>query len=209
METTANRIIWIFRNNKQEGPFHIEEIKKMIADRVLNKETLVWKEGMKSWVSLNTLLPNIPPPIPPQISAPSVFMSQPMLLTQKINSTGIGRLAFFLLNLIPLFTIGIAIVISATGDILLSIIFNLFSIITTIVLNIITGVLRLKNIGNNPILCLLTCVPIVNGFFAIYLLIAPPGYAYTKKLDTPGKIIVWSGLGFFGIMIFAIIIGSI
>lgn len=48
---------------------------------------------------------------------------------------------------------------------------------------------RLLNIGKKPYLALLSLIPIVNIYIGFLCLIAPPGYAKTKKLDTPGKII--------------------
>jgi hypothetical protein len=54
------------KNNQQEGPFTFEEIKT----KEIHKTTLVWKEGMKEWVSadnleeLKELFFKLPPPLP-------------------------------------------------------------------------------------------------------------------------------------------------
>jgi hypothetical protein len=54
------------KNNQQEGPFTFEEIKT----KEIQKTTLVWKEGMKEWVSadkieeLKELFFKFPPPLP-------------------------------------------------------------------------------------------------------------------------------------------------
>ena len=58
-------------NEKQAGPVTIEQLKALFANRTVNKETLVWKQGMDNWKSLKEveelktfLGGNTPPPIP-------------------------------------------------------------------------------------------------------------------------------------------------
>ncbi len=59
----------------------------------------------------------------------------------------------------------------------------------TIILSLFLVGYRLLNIGKKPYLALLSLIPIVNIYIGFLCLIAPPGYAKTKKLDTSGKII--------------------
>ena len=53
-----------------KGPYTLEQIKRMIKNHTITKETLAWREGMASWnkmeeiAELNRLFGLVPPPIP-------------------------------------------------------------------------------------------------------------------------------------------------
>jgi uncharacterized membrane protein YhaH (DUF805 family) len=66
-----------------------------------------------------------------------------------------------------------------------------FFLVVTIVVNVIVVAQRLKNIGRNPWLCLLSAIPIVSLFICIPCLYAPPDYANTKQLDHAGRVVIW------------------
>ncbi len=58
-------------NGLQAGPVTIEQLKALFANRTVNKDTLVWKQGMVNWASLKDveelkafLGGNTPPPLP-------------------------------------------------------------------------------------------------------------------------------------------------
>jgi len=58
---------------KQMGPVTFEQLKSLFANRTVNKESLVWKQGMANWTALKDveelkafLGGNTPPPLPPQ-----------------------------------------------------------------------------------------------------------------------------------------------
>ena len=58
-------------NGAQAGPVGMEQLRVLFANRTINKDTLVWKQGMANWSALNTveeLKPflggNTPPPLP-------------------------------------------------------------------------------------------------------------------------------------------------
>lgn len=59
-------------NGAQAGPYDMNTIKQMISSNQLNKETLVWREGMAGWVAagevneLTGAFGSVPPPLPPQ-----------------------------------------------------------------------------------------------------------------------------------------------
>ena len=65
---------------KQEGPFGLRVMKRKL--RLMSKDTLVWKQGMATWVKaidipeLRAVFPIVPPPIPTIIS-PSQYNSKP------------------------------------------------------------------------------------------------------------------------------------
>ena len=59
-------------NGQQAGPVTIEKLGVLFANRTVNKDTLVWKQGMASWTALKDveelkafLGGNTPPPLPP------------------------------------------------------------------------------------------------------------------------------------------------
>jgi membrane protease subunit (stomatin/prohibitin family) len=64
--------IFIAVNNQQVGPLPVAELPARIASGELTRETLVWREGMPSWVPASTvpevaqLFGAVPPPLPPQ-----------------------------------------------------------------------------------------------------------------------------------------------
>ena len=60
-------------NGQQAGPVTLEQLKTLFANRTVNKNTLVWKQGMANWSplkeveELKTFLGgSTPPPLPPQ-----------------------------------------------------------------------------------------------------------------------------------------------
>jgi len=60
-------------NGQQSGPVNFEQLKALFANRTVNKETLIWKQGMTNWAALKEieelkafLGSNTPPPLPPQ-----------------------------------------------------------------------------------------------------------------------------------------------
>lgn len=61
---------FVLINNQQNGPLGLEDVKQLIADVRINRQTMVWKEGLADW----TLITNLPelsilftqtPPTPP------------------------------------------------------------------------------------------------------------------------------------------------
>jgi membrane protease subunit (stomatin/prohibitin family) len=66
-----NTQYYVLINNQQNGPISIETIKLLINQGQINKETLVWKDGMAEWgniteeIDLKPLFIVVPPP-PPQ-----------------------------------------------------------------------------------------------------------------------------------------------
>ena len=62
---------FVLINNQQNGPHSIDSIKLLIGQGQVNKETLVWKEGMAEWGNimeqndLKSLFGAVPPPPPP------------------------------------------------------------------------------------------------------------------------------------------------
>lgn len=60
-------------NGAQQGPVSFDQLKALFANRTINKDSLVWKQGMGNWTALNEveelksfLGGNTPPPLPQQ-----------------------------------------------------------------------------------------------------------------------------------------------
>ena len=58
-------------NGQQAGPANLEQLKALFANRTINKDTLIWKQGMSGWTALNQveelkafLGGSLPPPLP-------------------------------------------------------------------------------------------------------------------------------------------------
>ena len=58
-------------NGQQAGPATLEQLKALFANRTINKDTLIWKQGMSGWTALNEveelkafLGGSLPPPLP-------------------------------------------------------------------------------------------------------------------------------------------------
>jgi hypothetical protein len=58
-------------NGQQAGPYDMNELKQMVMQNQLTKETLVWRQGMAGWEAagnVGELIPvfgAVPPPMPP------------------------------------------------------------------------------------------------------------------------------------------------
>jgi membrane protease subunit (stomatin/prohibitin family) len=58
-------------NGQQAGPATLEQLKALFANRTVNKDTLIWKQGMSGWTAFNQveelkafLGGSVPPPLP-------------------------------------------------------------------------------------------------------------------------------------------------
>lgn len=56
--TVDNRQYYIVVDNSQAGPFTEEELIKLIQNKLICKETLVWKKGMAAWTKAS-LVPDV------------------------------------------------------------------------------------------------------------------------------------------------------
>lgn len=62
---------YIAINGQQQGPFGMEQLRSMVSQGQVNRETLLWKQGMPAWVKagevaeVSSLFGTVPPPLPP------------------------------------------------------------------------------------------------------------------------------------------------
>jgi len=67
----ADKTFHVDVGGKAQGPFGNEQLKEMVADGRLRRETLVWSQGMDDWrpagqvSELAAHLAAVPPPLPP------------------------------------------------------------------------------------------------------------------------------------------------
>ena len=59
--------IYVAKNGNQLGPFSIDQIRSMLASRIVQLSDLAWTDGLPDWQPLSTILPS--PEMPPPISA--------------------------------------------------------------------------------------------------------------------------------------------
>lgn len=68
---SAATAFWVAQNGQQTGPFDLATLGRMVANRTLAADTLVWKAGMPAWqqaamvAEIESLLRQVPPPLPP------------------------------------------------------------------------------------------------------------------------------------------------
>ena len=61
---------FVVLNGQQAGPFDLETLKQMAQQNQINREVLVWRDGMANWTpanqvnELNSVFGSVPPPIP-------------------------------------------------------------------------------------------------------------------------------------------------
>jgi len=79
MDSSKENKMWYYqRDNRQNGPIELVEVKRLITEGQINHETMVWQEGMTDWkpagqTELLGSLPEVasPPAAPPPIEEKS------------------------------------------------------------------------------------------------------------------------------------------
>ncbi|MEI6415365.1 MAG: GYF domain-containing protein, partial [Pseudomonadota bacterium] len=99
----------IGKNGKQTGPFDEETIRQQIATGVLNTSDLCWREGMKDWQAIGTVLGYTqqagtpPPPLARLIettpSSPHQLTTFPVALAILLHYATFGIFTLVWLNL--------------------------------------------------------------------------------------------------------------
>jgi len=69
---------YLARNGQQQGPYSIEDLQRMVASGSASAADLVWKEGMPSWVPLQSVIPSaVPQGFPPPLPTAAAYGYQP------------------------------------------------------------------------------------------------------------------------------------
>jgi uncharacterized membrane protein YhaH (DUF805 family) len=172
--------IYISRHGQQEGPYSLQQIETMLAEGSIARYSLGRTEGLHEWVPLSKILG--PAPTRTTSTVPRRTHSDQALL---IEYGGIGRLTYVGLWVVFMFCTTFIRTLESTDQtprIVLFLILTLAWMIPT--------VLRLRNVGKSGWWALLSFIPIANLYIGFLCLLAPEGYAHTKKLDRPAILIL-------------------
>ena len=66
------QLFYAVLDDKQSGPYSETEISRLVNEKTISKDTLMWKPGMPNWApaeeipEILKLVVLIPPPLPPQ-----------------------------------------------------------------------------------------------------------------------------------------------
>jgi len=193
---------YVAPNGQQEGPYDQSHLETMMKAGRLQASDLCWQEGMANWQPVSEVLPSLstqnfssPPAILNPYEAPKTPWGThaPEIPVPRVYG-GIGRLAFLGGSILINFLIGMMFAFTKDEGL------QLIALIPFLIVGLLLVAYRMKNIGVSRWYLLLFLVPVINGFFtlaiSIYTLLAPEGYAQTRKLDKPVKIILWILLGF-------------
>jgi len=72
----SSAAFFVALNGQQSGPFSLEQLAHLCAQRSLTRESLVWKQGMAQWTPAGSvpeiahLFAEVPPPLPPGVPPP-------------------------------------------------------------------------------------------------------------------------------------------
>ena len=189
-------------NGQQEGPHDLSHLEAMMKAGRLQASDLCWQEGMANWQPVSEVLPSLstqnfssPPPILNPYEAPKTPWGNhvPEIPVPRVYG-GIGRLVFIGASILVNIFTATAATLAKNED------FQMLMLPLGLIIGLVLIAYRMKNIGISCWYLLLLVVPVINGLFAlsllIYTLLAPEGYAQTRKLDKPVKIILWILLGF-------------
>lgn len=181
---------YVAPNDQQQGPYSMAQLQAMLDAGILQPADLCWREGMADWQSIGTALPGLLTFSAHGSSVPMRLTPDYVQLQAPREYAGIGRLSFALMwvglslatkLLIHRFEDDKTLVQSIAG--------------ISILLTVIIILQRLGNTGQRLWILLLIFVPVLNAILLIalpfYLLLAPEGYAQTKKLDSGAIKTLW------------------
>lgn len=138
----------------------------MLTDGIIDLNTLAWEKGMKNWIPLSSFKKDSAT-LSSKIQTPLV--QSPVIPHQNPTLPRIGRLAFFVYNLVLALS-WLAFVVLDTDEPGLATATFCF----LFMFNIVMVTLRLQNMGKNPLWCLLLFVPLANIYVLIWCLVTPP-----------------------------------
>ena len=85
LDTQSSESFMVYKNNEQYGPFTANEMKQLVDGNEINKDTLVWREGMEEWQPVNQVMPLLfMPPAPSMPPVPSASMMPPVPLVSPV-----------------------------------------------------------------------------------------------------------------------------
>lgn len=131
--------------------------------------------------------------------APANFEIGPSFQTDQLEYPGIGRLAYFLLQMgvtvVTYALLFIGIRFSAGSGVEGIALVGMVAIILGGIIGLYLGVKRVQNLGMSGWAILWSFVPIMSIWIGWRMYACPPGYEYHRALDTAGKILTWTMVG--------------
>ena len=122
--------------------------------------------------------------------------------TQEVRVYGgIGRLAFFLTNLL-MTVIALVVAAGASGEPAAVVFVQVLFFVVALAM----VALRFQNIGDSGWWCLMGLVPVVSAVVFIQCVAYPEGYANTRKMDTAGKVVLGLLLGVIVLVVLGVVI---
>lgn len=203
---------------QQVGPFTHPQLQTMVNAGHFSRENLCWREGLPEWQAISSVIPYMAPPLPAPAAVEAsrylptnIHGGRKEVLKRAEPYGGIGRAAYFGYSILVQVIFVAAAYFLTEYNILKQIPLGEIVLIAVAALaGFFLMAMRLKNTGNSLWLLLLLLVPGLNALFVLalglYAVIAPEGYADTRKLDGPGKTMAWLfGLLFVAFVLFIVV----
>lgn len=189
------------RTGAQAGPVSKAELQSLIAQGVAPSSGMAWTPGMDNWQITGQIAALQPAPAAvPAATAPTPAAADPYTtpaahpaqlgLDEPRHYGGIGRLAYFVRNLLLVVGIVIAAMLGAAFSKNPTSLILIGAIVLCLIFYIRFAVQRIRNIGASAWWLLLMLVPLANNLLGIALVACPEGFAQHKKLDTTGIVLV-------------------
>lgn len=196
---------WVSRQGQTFGPVSFAQLKESAdAGRLEPRTDLVYGGSLAEWVAAHEVdglferKQTLPAPAPSAPASPGQApAAQPMSDSGNYSSIttvevgGIGRLGYIIASLLLPLLLGVALSLALSfltpmvpEDVqgFLPLIFVVVPVLT-----VVLAVMRFQNVGMSGWWWLGMLVPLLNLWLSYRLFACPPGYAYTNRLDGPGK----------------------
>lgn len=136
---------------------------------------------------------------------PANFDVGPNFQTDQVEYPGIGRLAYFLfqmvVTIITYVLLFIGIKVSAGSGLEGIALVGMVALALGGIVGIYLGVKRVQNLGMSGWAILWSFVPIMSIWIGWRMYACPPGYEYHRELDTAGKVLTWVMVGLIILMV--------
>jgi hypothetical protein len=201
--------VWYFTAGRERcGPVTFKDLRTMAASGVLDPRLdMVWKKGMPEWKQAgvvdglferNLIKEEVAAAPPPRTAAVKPLRSSALLeklASGNIHWPGIGRrilvpgVLLFPILWNRLLFFASPLLESQLGFQLMNIIHPSLAIVPPVVLAFLM-LNRLANVGMNRWWSLAIMIPLLNCWIAFLCLFCPAGYAYHRKIDKSGLIMI-------------------
>jgi uncharacterized membrane protein YhaH (DUF805 family) len=220
-----NEWYYIF-NGAAIGPVSEQNMRQLIDANALSLSSLVWHSDLPNWVALrSTSLINTKKASPPPSPENSLSTRRQDFLTNlgHINNGenispdncnkpygGIRRTPYALIMFgLIIINIIFSALLKAQGSSENQFESRILEISLLFIAPFFPVYFRLKNIGQNPVWCLLLFIPLINVVVMVRGLIYQEGYQDSQKLDNKGKVLLWVIFSMIGFLMLLLILITI